>query len=143
MEKHKLVSMVDFILAIDWLGTKEFCEKYKLPEPYYTGDVKSSAAQFINLDVIKGKMFLEYAKFLNKKLALEMFIGPHKKIDGFTQVDSRGGNITLECGKYTITIDEHGFYLEPYDSVDGERVTRIEDLAGLDIQYIQTRFPYM
>jgi len=79
----KLISMVDFILEIDWLTTKEFCDKYKVPLPFFTGEVKSSAEQFLQIDAIKQKMFVEYAKFLNKKLTLEMFVGKKPIFYGF------------------------------------------------------------
>lgn len=60
-------SMIDYILGIDWLGTKEFCEKYDIPVPYYTGEVKSSADQFIRIEAIKSRMFIEHAKKLRKE----------------------------------------------------------------------------
>jgi len=79
----KLISMVDFILEIDWLTTKEFCDKYKVPYPVFTGEIQSSVDQFLQIDAIKQKMFVEYAKFLNKKIILEMFTGKKPVFYGF------------------------------------------------------------
>lgn len=51
-----------FVLDLDWLTTVEFCDKYKIPHPYFTGDVKTSADQFLRLDAIKYRMIVEKAK---------------------------------------------------------------------------------
>lgn len=59
--------LMDFILEIDFLTTTEFCEKYKVPLPIFTGEVKSSADQFLQIDAIKHRMFVEKAKELNRK----------------------------------------------------------------------------
>jgi hypothetical protein len=74
MKESKLVPMTQYILDIDWLTTKEFCDTYKIPHPVFTGDVKTSADQFLQVDAIKHKMFVEYAKFLVKPLKKGMFI---------------------------------------------------------------------
>ena len=44
-------------------------------------------------------------------------------------------NNLYKKGKYTITNDDHGFWLEPYDSVDGSRITKIEDLINYNLSY--------
>lgn len=56
--------MIKFILDIDAFSTIEFCDLYELPHPKFTGDVKSSAEQFINLDLVKLGMIKDYAKKL-------------------------------------------------------------------------------
>lgn len=136
METKKLVSMVDFILEIDWLTTKEFCDAYGIPYPYFTGEIKSSVDQFLQVDAIKHKMFVEYAKFLRKDLKIEMFIGENPIFVGFEKVDVRGGNPKVKNRKYEITNDQFGFWLEPYDSVDGYRLHKIQDLVGLNVEII-------
>jgi hypothetical protein len=73
MKESKLISMTQYILDIDWLATKEFCDKYHIPHPFFTGDVRTSADQFLQIDAVKHRMFLEYAKFLRKPLQLGMF----------------------------------------------------------------------
>lgn len=135
MKINKLIPMVQFILEIDWMTTVEFCDAHGIPHPHWTGDVKSSADKFINLDLIKHKMFVEYAKFLNKELTVETFTGNNPKIIGFDWLDVRGGNPKLKNGKYVITKDEHGFWLEPYDSVDGRRLHKVEDLVSYGFSY--------
>ena len=55
--------MVQFILEIDFMTTKEFCDKFNVPHPIFTGEVESSAKQFLQVDAIKQKMFVDYAKF--------------------------------------------------------------------------------
>ena len=71
MKTKKLVPMTQFILDIDWMTTKEFCENYKIPLPTVTGGVND----FLQVDAIKQKIFVEYAKFLNTDLREDMFTG--------------------------------------------------------------------
>jgi hypothetical protein len=59
-------TMIEYILEIDSMTTKEFCDKFKVPHPYFTGDVESSANLLIQIDAIKYKMFVEYAKDLRR-----------------------------------------------------------------------------
>ena len=135
MKTSKLIPMVQFILDIDWMTTIEFCNTYEVPHPQWTGDVRTSADKFLQVDAIKHKMFTEYAKFLSKKLTVKMFTGTNPKIIGFESVDVRGGNPKFKNGKYEITNDEFGFFLEPYDSVDGCRISRVEDLVNYGFSY--------
>lgn len=60
-------NMVDYILEIDAMTTVEFCEKFNVPVPYFTGEAQSSARQFLNIDAIKCKMFIQHAKKLIKR----------------------------------------------------------------------------
>lgn len=83
MKETKLIPMVDFILEIDLLNTKEFCEKYNIPIPVFTGNVKTSANQFLQVDAIKQRIFTDYAKFLYKDIKEEMFIGDKPIFSGF------------------------------------------------------------
>lgn len=133
--------MVKFILDIDWLTTKEFCDKYSVPHPFYTGEVNSSVDKLLQVDAVKHRMFLEYAKFLNKDLTQDMFVGESAIFVGFEAVDVRGGIPQVKNGKYIINFDQFGFYLNPYDSVDGVRLVKIEDLASakLDIS-VDTKY---
>lgn len=123
--------MVDFILEIDWMSTKEFCDFYKLPHPYFTGDVSTSAALILQVDAIKHRMFVEHAKLLNKNITAELLVTNL----GFKNLDVRDGNPCYQFEKYKITNDEYGFWLEPYDSVDGRRIHKLSDLTSLDLTY--------
>ena len=60
-------TLEQYILDIDFMTTKEFCDTYNIPHPQYTGDVKTSADQFLAIDAIKQRMFVEYAKKLRKE----------------------------------------------------------------------------
>ncbi len=122
--------MVRFILDIDWMTTIEFCETYKIPHPYFIGDIKTSADLFLQVDAIKQKMFVEYAKLLNKDITAELL----KKL-GFECLDTRGGFQIYKNGKYQIIDDQYGFWLDPYDSADGRRVHKINDLIDLSLTY--------
>ncbi|MES2287521.1 MAG: hypothetical protein V4547_17635 [Bacteroidota bacterium] len=129
-KRRKLVSMVDYILAIDWMGTAEFCKEYGIQEPYFTGEIESSAKQFLKVDCVKHRLFVQHAKFLNKPLNGAMLKGLE-----FHCIDMCGGHPQYESGKYQITNDEYGFYLQPYDSVDGARISKVMDLIGLEVYY--------
>lgn len=141
MKIVKLLPMVKFILDIDSLTTKEFCDKYSVPHPFFTGNVDSSVDKLLQVDAVKHRMFLEYAKFLNKDLTQDMFVGERAIFVGFEAVGVRGGIPQVKNGKYIINFDQFGFYLNPYDSVDGVRLVKIEDLASakLDIS-VDTKY---
>ena len=51
MKSKKLVPMTQFILDIDWMTTKEFCDTYKIPYPTVIGGVND----FLQVDAIKQK----------------------------------------------------------------------------------------
>jgi len=133
--KKSLIPMVSFILSIDWLSTAEFCDTYDLPHPHFTGDVKTSADKFINLDIIKHKLFIEYAKMLNKNLTKEMFVGKNPLILGFHYVGFTPESKKIRNGNYEITFDEHGFWLQPYGFVDARRLYKVEDLVSYGFAY--------
>lgn len=69
-----LISMVNFILETDWLTTKEFCDKYNVPLPKFTGEVNSSVNELLAIDAIKHRYFVEYAKMLNRKITINDFV---------------------------------------------------------------------
>lgn len=69
MKTKNLIPMVDFILNIDWMTTTEFCNETGAPLPTIKGGVNS----FLQIDAIKHRMFVEYAKFLKKPLEMSMF----------------------------------------------------------------------
>jgi len=126
----KLIPMVQFILEIDWMNTKEFCNKYSVPLPRFTGDIQTSADKFLQIDAIKHKMFVEHAKLLNKEINTDILV----KNLGFEILPVRG-NPQYKNGKYTVSNDQYGFYLEPYDSIDGERLDKLSDLTSYGFTY--------
>lgn len=130
MKDKKLIPMVQFILEIDFMTTKEFCDTYNVPHPYFTGEIKSSAEQLLQVDAIKHKMFVEYAKILNKNISEDSL-----KYLGFTEIDTRGGYPEFKNERFTITKDQYGFWLQPYDSMDGVRLSKINDLVGYGFSY--------
>lgn len=71
--------MVDYILNIDWMTTTEFCNETGAPLP----NIRSGVDSFLQIDAIKHRMFVEYAKFLNKPITLELFIGKSKVFENF------------------------------------------------------------
>lgn len=79
MTTKKLIPMHDFVLEIDALTTLEFCNMYGCPVPKFIGNVETSADQFLQVDAIKHRIFVEYAKFLNKPLNEQMFSTDEKK----------------------------------------------------------------
>jgi hypothetical protein len=78
-------------------------------------------------------MFVEYAKILSKNISVQVL----KNNLGFADVETRGGFPfpRFKNGKYFVTHDDFGFWLEPYDSVDGIRLSKTESLVGLGIFY--------
>lgn len=51
-----------FVRELDWLTTKEFCEKYNIEIPSWKGNVQLAASEFIRLDAIKWNMTKEFVK---------------------------------------------------------------------------------
>lgn len=131
-----LVSMVDFILQIDWLTTTEFCTKYQIPLPKHAQDIDFNVSEFLRIDAIKHRMFVDYAKFLNNKITTDHLV----KQFNFEPLDVRGGFPRFKLGKYEIVNNEYGFVLQPYDSVDGFNINKIGDLTSLGISY--NKFEY-
>lgn len=119
--------MVDFILEIDFMTTGEFCKNYELQLP----TIQDGANGLLQIDAIKHKMFVEYAKILSRNISVQVL----KTNLGFTDIETRGGFPRFKNGKYFITHDDFGFWLEPYDSVDGIRLSKIGNLVGLGIFY--------
>jgi len=71
-EKEKELSEVkelySYILEIDFLTTKEFCDKFNVPHPKFTGEVESSVCDMLRIDAVKHRMFVEKAKQIRKSL---------------------------------------------------------------------------
>lgn len=58
--------MIDYILDIDWLTTKEFCDKYDVKMPEFMHDTNWNVSELFRIDAIKWKMVMEYAKKLKQ-----------------------------------------------------------------------------
>lgn len=54
----------DYITYIDSMTTKEFCDEHSLPLPRFTGDTKTSATAFLQIDAIKYRLINEFNKSL-------------------------------------------------------------------------------
>lgn len=124
--------MIDFILEIDWLTTKEFCDKYSVPHPVFTGQIKSSADQFLRIDVVKQKMFVEYAKFLNKKLTIEMFEGERKIFIGGQYIDRQPST-----NYNTYEILGKAVFKDSNTTKNSSLGLKINDLVSFGITYIE------
>lgn len=61
--------MIDYILKIDAMTTKEFCENQGCPLPIPMNDIESSANQFLQIDAIKHRLFVSEAKRLRRSAA--------------------------------------------------------------------------
>jgi hypothetical protein len=56
------MSLKEYVLYLHSMTTSEFCKEHKLPAPVFTGDIKTSATAFIQIDAIKNRLITEYAK---------------------------------------------------------------------------------
>lgn len=68
----KKLNLQEFVLYVDSLTTPEFCKWQGIPEPYFTGDVKSSAALFLQIDAIKYRLCKDKAKELSRLASLHL-----------------------------------------------------------------------
>lgn len=64
LRKIDMVTLSNYVRTLDFMTTKEFCEQHGLPLPVFTGDVKTSATAFLQIDAIKFRLIKEYAKTL-------------------------------------------------------------------------------
>ena len=130
MKTRKLVSMVEFILEIDWLTTMDFCKQYGIPLPKHNGDIDYGVSEMFRIDAVKQKMYVDYAKFLNKKITYDMF---------------EGDNRIFECGKYinrqpstifnTYEVKEVVLFADTNTERNVPRGLKISDLTSLGIFY--------
>jgi hypothetical protein len=56
------LNLIDYILYINSLTTAEFCDWQGVPRPHFTGDVKTSADLFLQIDTIKYRLCKEKAQ---------------------------------------------------------------------------------
>lgn len=141
MKTNKLVPMTQFILDIDWMTTKEFCETYKIPLPTVTCGVND----FLQVDAIKQKMFVEYAKFLNMDLREDMFTGENPIFPDFvkcTQKYAVNNNILKsfdDFGKNEFSITMYRNYdangVKKTTFVTSYRIKKVEQLATFGLLY--------
>ena len=126
MKKKKLVSMIDFILEIDWMTTTEFCQETGAPMP----NVREGVNSFLQVDAIKHRMFVEYAKFLNKDLTIEMFEGEKRIFEDGKYVNRQP---SIEWNTYEI----NGIvvFRDVVGSKNAFMGKKVKDLAGLGIMY--------
>lgn len=55
-------TLLEYILELDSMTTSEFCLEHSLPLPRFTGDVRTSATAFLQIDAIKYRLITEFAK---------------------------------------------------------------------------------
>jgi hypothetical protein len=126
MKTKELLSMVDFILEIDFMTTIEFCKNYEVQLP----TIQAGANGLLQIDAIKHKMFVEYAKFLNKKLTIDMFEGEKNLFVGGKYVD-RQPSIhwnTYEIRNRVVFQDSNG---KQNNSIG----LKVSDLCGFGVLY--------
>ena len=118
--------MVDFILEIDFMTTGEFCKNYELQLP----TIQDGADGLLQIDAIKHKMFVEHAKFLNKKLSLDMFEGENAVFIGGQYVDRQPSSHwnTFEIKNKVVFQDSNG-------RKNNSLGLKVSDLCGLGVLY--------
>ena len=82
---------------------------------------------------IKLKGFVDYAKFLSKKITVEVLT----KELGFKITGDDGRNIECTNNGYCIFImdsDFDDFWLCSHDATEGREIKTVEDLIGIDIE---------
>lgn len=149
MKTVKLKSMTEFILDMDFMTTNEFCTKYNVSLPGFTGEVKSSAAQFLKIDAIKHRLFVAYAKLLNSPIKEDMLkdIADGKTL--FPYFEKSSSKRAMEIGtvnsfdnfgedKFSLCIfkektDEHASCWHTY-----YHLKKVGDLVRCDIQMNET-----
>jgi len=136
--------MDEFILNIDFMTTQEFCVKYNVPIPQLIRDpdeninIDKSADEFLRIDVVKHRIFVDYAKFLNKDLTLKMFIGDSPLfVNFYKDTDGYGNEILRMHGLNFIFayLNEKKFEMNfPENAKKVKDMIEIKEL--MDINYI-------
>lgn len=102
-EKIKKLPLLEYILYIDSLSTEEFCNWQGIKHPFWTGDVKSSANMFLQVDVVKLRLIKEKAKLENRKEIEIKKQDYHNSITliefGFKQSE-KGNNLQYAINEY-------------------------------------------
>ncbi len=119
-----LIPMIQFILDIDWLTTKEFCDIYQVPHPKFTGEVESSVNNLLQVDAIKHKMFVDYSKLLNKKITADILM----KNLGFECIEP---NVYKNLDR--IITFEYDTFWRNCGHIQNIRVERLQDLTNLEL----------
>jgi len=122
-----LIPMTQFILDIDSMAADDFCRTYNVNLPSVGGGVKYS----FRIDVAKYQMIVDYAKILDMDISVDVLT---TKL-GFTEIGDVFGRRRFGKDRYVIAEDEYGFHLEPYDSMDDRRISKIDDLTDLGISW--------
>lgn len=136
MDTNILKTLSNYILDIDAMTMNEFCQVYNISIPSFEGKIKSQIKpQFelvfdLQISNIKQKMFVEYAKFLNKELCIEMFEGERKIFEGGKYVDRQPSTQwnTYEIAGVVIFQDSNTGINRPIGK-------RVFDLAGKGLKY--------
>ena len=115
--------MSRFVLETSSLTTIEFCSKYEIPRP-------SDFLSECKFKEIKLRGFVDYAKFLSKKITVEVLT----KELGFVFLDSKDKSIEFINNGYCVVNTKHDFWLCSHDATEGREIKTVEDLVGIGIQ---------
>lgn len=111
-EEIKNMSLLEYILFIDWMSTKDFCDWQGCPHPIAVGTPSQMADQFLQVDAIKHRLFVQKAKEESRKPKTELPDQPQKDI--------------MSVIKFAKTID-----MKVLDEIEAESdVAGIFDLSG-------------
>ncbi|MDI9863986.1 hypothetical protein QM480_06605 [Flectobacillus sp. DC10W] len=133
--KFPLAPLSQYILGIDWMTTKEFCEQYNVNAPQLKLTVLDSVNELLRIDAIKYKMFVDHAKFLNEPITEKLLV-----FCGFQKSEDEREPVVKYVAvnhehRYEIIIDQYGYMLLPYCSVDSRRLNVMGDLSSLGLTY--------
>lgn len=133
----KLISMVDFILDTHCLTTNKFCTKYNFPLPKFNNNIDKAVIEIMTIDSIKHRLFVEYAKLLNRNLMSDMFMGNNPLFPKCRQIDvSENKYLHFRLShRLDIFFDKKGCCLQPHiDQMEGYYIKKISDLINLEIE---------
>ena len=136
MEAQKIaeiakMNLQEFILYVDSLSTEEFCNWQGIKHPYFTGDVKSSADLFLQIDTIKWRICKEKAKEQSKlskskettkeEVALKVNKFIHEQcIDGVPH--DIGWNVVKLIESYTLEQESKWVDLDVQPPIENQKV---------------------
>lgn len=138
----ELKSMVQYIVDIDFMTTSEFCNAYKVPHPQMMHSVEASCSELLRIDAVKHGMFTRYAKFLNKRLTLELFVGPNAVFTDFhvgKSFEDRPVLLRGDSKQVYAWLDEQDPNNQ-FTMIYPRRATRVEQMIGIIENYLVNEF---
>lgn len=119
--------MTKFVLETNELTRAEIWKQYLNSDSKYFSNVTISTES--GLGKIKHSICVQYAKFLSKKITVQLLTNEL----GFTFLESKENSTVFINNGYCVVNHGSSFWLSSYDATEGREIKTVEDLVGIGI----------